>query len=106
MADPNEMQGAENVAVARGSTIGMFVQSKKWDAENPWLVVSLCDGIGGAFLALDLADLPFFGVAAEKEGHLRDFTHQHWPHLKLVKDCGHLEADDLIAQVRRHNCRT
>ena len=90
-ADPNPSAQAAQTAATR------------WNEKNPWFVVSLCDGIGGAFLALHLADLPFHGIAAEKEPHLRDFTFKKWPHLEMHKTCDTIKTDKIIKQATSSN---
>ena len=58
--------------------------------------VSLCDGIGGIFLALDLLGAPFDGVAAEKEWHLRELTRRRFPWLQTWSDCMSLRPEAMV----------
>ena len=76
----------------------------EWNEQTKWFIVSMCDGIGGAFLAAQLANLPFAGMAIEKEAHLRDFTHARWPQLTMVQDCSNVSAEEVVKQAVRAKC--
>ena len=75
-----------------------------WDHSHPWLVVSLCDGIGGLFLALEQACLPFHGITAEKDAGLRGFVHRKWCSLQAHSDCSSISAQMVIAAAKEHKC--
>ena len=69
-------------------------------SSHPWLVISLCDGIGGIFICLTLLGLPFSGIAAEIDHDLRDFTHRKFPQLTLFSDCTSVTLDVILKQFR------
>jgi len=81
------------------------LQSEEDVARKRWFVVSLCDGIGGAFLALDIAKVKFDGIAAESDHDLLDFVHLQWPRLVLKSDCCKVTAEEVLKGCRRHGCQ-
>ena len=55
-------------------------------------VVSACDGIGAAFCAVRILQLPFTGVACEKSPHLRRFVRDKWPQVATHTDLHQLDS--------------
>ena len=53
---------------------------------KPMFVISVCDGIGGIFVALRGVNVAVQGIAVEKEAALRSLTHKHFPELTLLED--------------------
>ena len=69
-------------------------------------VVSLCDGIETAFVALARLGASFQGIAVESVPALRDFTRCLWPHLhqfKEVKDVTSKTFGPLFVASRCHS---
>ena len=72
-----------------------------WSSSSlPWLVVSLCDGIGSIFICLTMLGLPFGGIAAEIDSDLRDFAHRKFPRLTLFSDCTSVTLNVVLKQFR------
>ena len=67
-------------------------------------MVSLCDGVGGIFLALQIADRRFRGLSVEKDRDLGEFVHQRWKHLELLSDVAKLSAEQILKKFRASGC--
>ena len=63
-------------------------------------VVSVCDGIGAAFVALFLLGYRAQGIAVENEGHLSAFGAVTWPSLTQDDNVLSLSAADAMAGAR------
>jgi len=71
---------------------------------DKWYVVSIFDGVGGAFVALDTLGIKFEGVAVESRAHLRDFVKAKYPHISHVHQVGCLKTDGIISEAQRLEC--
>ena len=74
-----------------------------WHAGTKWLVVSLCDGVGGAFACLAKLQLPHDAILAESDGDLRDFMHQKFPAFEMYAQCSNVTEDIVMKKFRKGN---
>ena len=74
-----------------------------WSTGTPWLVISLCDGVGGAFACLERLRLPHEAIIAESDVDLRDFVHQKFPNFDLHAQCNSVTEDVVMKKFNRGN---
>ena len=67
----------------------------------PWLVVSLCDGIGGLFVCLSRLKVPFDAIIAESDTGLRDFVHARFPTAEVFKDALSIDSDLVMKRANK-----
>jgi len=71
----------------------------------------MCDGIGGVFLAANLAfhgafhKWKFDGMAVELDTHMRDHVHRLFPHLEMASDCAKVSAAEIVRRCTKLNCK-
>eukprot|EP00971_Amphidinium_carterae_P184535 3663563-Amphidinium_carterae.1 len=69
-------------------------------------VVSLCDGIGCAFVALQSMGIQFEGISAEIDEELRTHVHRKWPHISTWGDLTTLPTATVLQQFRQSRCNS
>ena len=69
-----------------------------------WYVISCCDSVGGAWLALKIASVPNKGISIENDHELRQFLAYTWPEHENVSDIRSIEVDKIIGKFRSSNC--
>ena len=62
--------------------------------------------MGGTFIALDALGIPFEGVAAETEWHLRELTRRRFPWLQMWSDCMSLCPKAIVRGATQASCDT
>eukprot|EP00971_Amphidinium_carterae_P334582 6469938-Amphidinium_carterae.2 len=67
-------------------------------------VVSLCDGVGCAFIALQSMGIRFAGLSAEIDEELRNHVRGKWPHVSSWSDMTTLSTETVLQQFRRSGC--
>ena len=75
---------------------GAHPAAASWTQSTPWLVVSLCDGVGGVFACLDTFRLPSHGIVTEQDSTLREHSLVRNPHLTPVLGVAVVTADSVI----------
>ena len=63
-------------------------------------LISVCDGIGGAMLAVSQYTQRIAGCAVEKEPNLRQFVAQKWPQMHCTAMIEDVDVSALLRQVR------
>ena len=66
-------------------------------------MVSLCDGVGGAFACLAKLQLPHDAILAESDGDLRDFMHQKFPAFEMYAQCSNVTESVVMKKFRKGN---
>lgn len=64
-------------------------------------VVSVCDGVGAIFEALQQMGCTFAGHSCEREQHLRKFVAAKWPFLSSSSDVRDLRVDGLADEIKK-----
>ena len=78
-------------------------QGRPRDSEDPLVyLVSVCDGIGGAMVALRQYTQRVSGVAVEKEQNLRQFVRETWPEMRSATWIEEVDVDELLQDIRQH----
>ena len=80
-----------------GESPSIHVQS----LAKPWLVISLCDGIGGLLLCLGRLQVRFDAVTAETDPGLRALVHLRFPNVEAYSDMHNINEDMIMKRARK-----
>ena len=80
-----------------------------WEAsgaqQDELFVISICDGIGAIFLALEKLQLAFRGVAFENNPALAAFFEGQWENVLALGDVLQADVDELVKLILASKCR-